>query len=393
MKRARSLNLPARTLRANAVAAARFSRMGDVSPAPPRPDEGPHPRMDERDTMFARMERKPGTPEYEDYYADRPRRRRLDERLRSMPGILRPGGLHYDEPIVDEARDWFEKIDRIEPDPEVVSTWADRIRNADDPTAVVEAMAVELGAVAAGCAPLDPAFVYTAKGRFDADYGRAIDLDHPSAIVFLVEMDHGEMREAPRAAVIRESARQYFRGARISLVMEAAIAAAGFAAKAHFDAHYDVILPPLAVAAGLGEMGRHNILIAERYGSRVRIGAVTTDLPVRHGRPLSLGADRFCRICLKCADNCPSRALTRGDKEMVRGVEKWPTNVERCMAYWRRAGSDCGVCMSVCPYSHENNAFHNLIRWMVRRLPWFHRPLRWMDDLFYGRDWKALSRD
>ncbi|MEN8149887.1 MAG: reductive dehalogenase domain-containing protein [Planctomycetota bacterium] len=350
----------------------------------------PDPRVDERDTMFARMERKAGTREYEDYYADRPRRRRKDDRLRSMPGLLHADAIHHDEAIGGEAQEWFDRIDRIELDPEEVERWADRLRGADDPTDVVHEMAISLGAVAAGCAPLDPAFVYTAKGRFDADYGRGIDLEHPNAIVFLVEMDHAEMRHAPRAPVIRESARQYYRGARISLVMEAAIAAAGFDAKAHYDAHYDVILPPLAVAAGLGEMGRHNILIADRYGSRVRIGAVTTDLPVRPGRPRSLGADRFCRICLKCADSCPSRALTRGEKEIVRGVAKWPTDVERCVGYWCRVGTDCGVCMSVCPFSHGNNAFHNLVRWMVRRLPWFHRPLKWMDDLFYGRRWKGL---
>jgi reductive dehalogenase len=198
-------------------------------------------------------------------------------------------------------------------------------------------------------------------------------------------MDHEAMRHAPRAPVIRESARQYFRAAHVSLVLEAAIRAAGHAAKAHYDAHYDVILPPLAVAAGLGEMGRHNILIADRYGSRVRIGAVTTDLPIAPGRPRSLGAERFCRICGRCADRCPSRALSRGGREVVRGVPKWPTNVERCMAYWRRVGTDCGICMAVCPFSHGNNAFHNFVRFLVRRLPWLDRPLRWMDDLFYGR--------
>jgi len=352
---------------------------------PRSPLPSPDARFDERDTMFARMERKPGTPAYEDYYGNDPHRRRLDDRLRAMPGLLHPDGFHYDEAVAGETREWFGRIDDIEPDPAVVLDWAGRIRDAADPTAVVREMAKTLGAVAAGCAPLDPAFVYSAKGRFDADYGTAIVLDHPSAIVFLVEMDHGAMRNAPRAPVIRESARQYYRAARVSLVMAAAIETAGFEAKPHYDAHYDVILPPLAVAAGLGEMGRHNILISARYGSRVRIGAVTTDLPVAHARPVSLGAERFCRLCKKCADNCPSRALTRGEKEPVRGVMKWPTRVEHCMAYWQRVGTDCGLCMAVCPYSHKNNAFHNLVRFMVRRLPWLHRPLLWCDDLFYGR--------
>jgi ferredoxin len=345
--------------------------------------------MDERDTMFARMARRPGTPAYEDYYRDRPRAKRIDDRIRAMPDLLHPDGLHYDEAIAAETRDWFERIGEIEPEPDLVAGWAERIRGTADRAAAVKEMAVSLGAVAAGVAPLDPAFVYTAKGRFDENYGDPIDLDHQTAIVFLVEMDHEAMQTAPRAEVIRESARQYYRGAYVSRVMEAAIRAAGFDAKAHYDAHYDVILPPLAVEAGLGEMGRHNILIAERYGTRVRIGAVTTDLPLPHDRPISLNADRFCRICMKCADNCPSRSLSRGEKEMVRGVSKWPTNVERCHAYWRRVGSDCGICMACCPFSHRNNRFHNLVRWMVKRFPWLHGTMLWFDDLVYGRKWKS----
>ena len=55
-------------------------------------------------------------------------------------------------------------------------------------------------------------------------------------------------------------------------------------------------------------------------------------------------------------------------------------------------GTDCGICMACCPFSHVNNRFHNFVRWMVKRLPWFHRPLKWMDDLFYGRNWKGLEK-
>jgi reductive dehalogenase len=252
-------------------------------------------------------------------------------------------------------------------------------------------MVLDLGAVAAGCAPLDRDFVYTAKGRFDEDYGRRIDLEHPTAIVFLVEMDFDAMQRAPTAATLRESARQYHRAARISMVTAEAIRGLGRDAKPHYDAHYDVILPPLAVLAGLGELGRNNILIADRCGSRVRIGAVTTDLELAHDRPVDLGAARFCEICRKCADNCPSNALATGDREEVRGVEKWPTNVERCYGYWRNAGTDCGVCMACCPFSHRSNRFHNTVRWMVRHVPFFRRPALWCDDLVYGRKWRTVT--
>jgi reductive dehalogenase len=244
-----------------------------------------------------------------------------------------------------------------------------------------------LGAVAVGCAPVDQDFVYTHKGRHDADYGRGVHLDHPSAIVFLVEMDFDAMRRAPQAETIRESARQYHRGAVVSKTVAAVLEASGFAAKSHHDAHYDVILPPLAVRAGLGELGRNNILIADRHGSRVRIGAVTTTMPLEHDAPVDLGADHFCAGCRKCAESCPSHALSLGDKEHVRGVFKWPTNVERCYAYWRSVGTDCGICMAVCPFSHRDNAFHGLVRGMVRRAPWTHRAALWFDDRVYGRRW------
>jgi reductive dehalogenase len=248
-------------------------------------------------------------------------------------------------------------------------------------------MARALGAVAAGCAPLDPAFVYTAKGRFDADYGRPIPLDHPHVLVFLVEMDLAAMRAAPAAPAIRESARQYYRAAAVAITTAEVFRALGRDARPHYDAHYEVILPPLAVRAGLGELGRNNILVADRFGSRVRIGAVSTTFPLRPSLPIDLGVPAFCRACRKCAENCPSGALSKGDPVPVRGVRKWPTNVERCHRFWLRAGTDCGVCMACCPFSHADNAFHNLVRRVARSVPRAARFLRWCDDLVYGNRW------
>jgi reductive dehalogenase len=346
-------------------------------------------RVDERDTMFARMARKQGTPAYEDYYSARPELKRTDDRLRNMAPLMRPGGRYYRPEISAEAERWFREIDGIEPERETVEAWSDRIRRAPNQTAAVKEMALELGAVASGCTALDRAYVYTHKGRFDKDYGDEIRLDHPSAIVFLVEMDFREMRRAPRAEALRESARQYHRAAVISRTMATALEACGYAAKEHYDAHYDLILPPLAVEAGLGELGRNNILIADRHGSRVRIGAVSTDLPLEHDAPRSLGADHFCSICKKCADNCPSRALSTSGKEEVLGVLKWPTEVERCYGYWRAVGTDCGICMACCPFSHSDSLFHNLVRWLVRHVAWTHRAALWFDDLIYGRDWSV----
>lgn len=351
----------------------------------PRPNQ----RMDERDTMFARMTRKSGTPAYDDYYSRRPELKKSDDRIRNMPGLCQPGGRFYDPEISARAEQYFEDIFAIQTDETTLAEWKARLEQSASPTPVVKEMVLSLGAVAVGCTPIETELTYTHKGRFDDHYGLEVELDHPSAIVFLVEMDFEAMQRAPRAETIRESARQYYRAAFISKTVTATLRACGYAAKSHHDAHYDIILPPMAVQAGLGELGRNNILIAENYGSRVRIGAVSTDLALEYNAPIDLGADHFCGVCKKCAENCPSHALSVGEKVDVRGIDKWPTDVERCYSYWRAVGTDCGICMAVCPYSHRNNWFHTLVRRVVRLGPWTHEMALFFDDLIYGRKWNS----
>jgi len=351
----------------------------------------PEARMDERDVMFSRAALQPESPHYEGYYTNHPEWKVVDDALRALPPLLSPGTTFYHAETMGAAGAFFEAIDSLVVDENWVREHAAVLAASSNPSASLKAMALELGAVAAGWAPLNPAFIYSHKGRFSEDHGLPVHLDHPCALMFLVEMDFETMRRAPRAPTLRESARQYHAAARISLHLEAMLRASGHGAKQHYDAHYDVILPPLAVLAGLGEVGRNNILIADHYGSRVRIGCVSTDFQARLDHPVDLGVQAFCEICKKCAENCPSRALEINGKHVILGVEKWPTSVESCYRYWRKVGTDCGICMAICPFSHRNNALHNLVRWMVKRLPFLNGLLVWGDGLLYGRRWKPKA--
>lgn len=175
------------------------------------PIREPDTRTDERDVMFARAARRPGTPAYEDYYARRPERRATDDHLRTLPELLVPGGRHYDEPVCREAAEYFRAIESFVPEPDVVTRWAEALRGTRDATDTVRRELVAMGALSAGTTRLDQRFIYTHKGRFDEDYGAPIDLTHPRAAVFLVEMDADAMWQAPEAPAIRESARQYWR--------------------------------------------------------------------------------------------------------------------------------------------------------------------------------------
>ncbi|MFT4890005.1 MAG: reductive dehalogenase [Halobacteriales archaeon] len=355
---------------------------GGNRPVTDRPDE----RVDERDTMFARAERTPGTDPYEDYYERRPDLRETDDRIREKPELGSPETLYYDPAVTPEADHYFESIEGIEPEPAVVREWVERLTAADEPHRVLRDLADALGAVDVGCTEVPQEYVYTEKGRFDENYGESVDLDHDAAVVFLVEMDFDEMQAAPKSPVIRESARQYYRAARIAKTMAAVLEAAGYDARPQYDAHYEVVLPPLAVEAGLGELGRNNILVADKYGSRVRIGAVTTDLSLPDDDPVSLGVERFCRHCKRCATQCPSQALTTGEKVDVRGTEKWPTDDARCYSFWRQAGTDCAICMANCPFSHRNTPLHNAVRLGIKWAPWLAPVFLSFDELVYDRE-------
>jgi len=158
----------------------------------------PSSRVDERDTLFARMARRQGSPAYEDYYGRRADLKQGDDRLRALPELLQPGGAHFDLEICADTDRWFRAIDDIAPDPATVARLSARLTSAPDLTRGLEALASDLGAVASGACRLDTAFVYTYKGRFDRDYGQPVIVEHPSAFVFLVEMNFGQMRRVPQ---------------------------------------------------------------------------------------------------------------------------------------------------------------------------------------------------
>jgi epoxyqueuosine reductase QueG len=102
-------------------------------------------------------------------------------------------------------------------------------------------------------------------------------------------------------------------------------------------------------------------------------------------KPISFGVQAFCDKCLKCAKNCPSGAIPKEGKTWIRGAEKWPLNIEKCLHYWRKAGTDCGLCMKVCPYSHPPTITHNVVRKGIQSSSFARTLSIWGDDLFYGR--------
>lgn len=64
-------------------------------------------------------------------------------------------------------------------------------------------------------------------------------------------------------------------------------------------------LRQIATAAGLGWIGRNNVLVTPDFGSRVRLSAVLTDAPLDPTKPISFG----CGKCTRCLFRCPVNAI------------------------------------------------------------------------------------
>ncbi len=151
---------------------------------------------------------------------------------------------------------------------------------------------------------------------------------------------------------------------------------------------------PIAAQAGLGELSRMGTLISEKYGSRVRLAKVYTDLEIAPDKPVGFGVWEFCLKCKKCAEACPSDAISMDNPTEAPtvpsisshpGVKKWYQDNEKCMSQWEKLGMGCNVCLVVCPYNKIDNWLHDLSK-LVVSAPVGRDVARQLDDAFgYGK--------
>jgi reductive dehalogenase len=358
-------------------------------------------RFDERMQVFARNRAlPPGSEQYTEFYVDHPELEQYDAERREKGGPLGTIGL----------------IDRPHEGPNVAATLAslsipfnlslpEIVRphshpmlkgkhislSAEEASTRIKGFATNIGADLVGIAEINPLWMYSHRGEIFhenwEEWGKEIPADHKYVVVVAEEMSLEMIGPAPHTPSVMESMKNYAKGAYISTQLAAFIANLGYEASANHLRHYTAILPPLAVDAGLGEVGRLGYLMTKEFGPRIRLSAVTTNLPLISDRPVDIGVEDFCKFCKKCATCCPSRSIPQDDEpKEFNGALKWKLNDETCFGYWAKAGTDCCICMKVCPWSHARTFPHRLIVWLIARNKYARRVFSVMDDIFYGRN-------
>ncbi len=280
--------------------------------------------------------------------------------------------------------------------PSGASTTPDLKVDTSDPAEVtkkVKRAARFFGASLVGVCDLDQQWLYSYVS--DDRNREHLPLELPegmhSAVVMAVEMDYDLMQTAPTGGAAAATGLGYSKMAFLAGLLARFIRNLGYRA---LPCGNDTALSiPIAVEAGLGELGRNGLLITEQFGPRVRLCKVFTDLPLVPDEPRFFGVEEFCRVCLKCADDCPSRAISFGDRTTEAlnistspGVLKWPVNAEQCFKYWAANGLDCSTCIRVCPFNQAAGRLHDGVRLGIKYAPWLDRLFLWFDGtLGYGK--------
>jgi len=267
-----------------------------------------------------------------------------------------------------------------------------QVTNEVEMSTRIKEVAKALGADLVGITRLDPKYVYSHHGQgYDREkgtYGQKTLLNAKYAIVIACEQDLMKVRSSPSYIDEFEIGHIYHKVAVIVCQLAAFIREMGYEAMAHHHRRQYVMHVPLAVEAGLGELGRNGILVTPEFGPRVRLATVTTNLPLAVDSKVNIGLEAFCDICQKCVKNCPSGAIPSGHYEQVDGGKRWLINPDRCFKFWLAQPErwfGCSNCVKSCSWNKRNVFYHKWAVWMVANLPFLNRFLLLIDDIIYGK--------
>lgn len=256
-----------------------------------------------------------------------------------------------------------------------------KIDNLNEFTSKIKKVARFYGAAAVGITEINEKWIYRTgfnmaglnsdkmkKGgirageKDDSILKRPIELPEGimNAIVMAVEMNPEGIASAPAQPAAAAAANAYSKMAFILSCMGEFIRNLGYRA---IQCGNDTAMSiPLAIDAGLGALGRIGLLVTPKFGPRVRICKIFTDLPLERDEPnreFIRKINDYCNNCFRCAEECENDAISKDEMPTFSrnsisnnsGVKKYYVDVEKCFEFWVENSSDCGKCIAACPFS------------------------------------------
>lgn len=358
-------------------------------------------RIDERDIVFARQDLfrifVEDSPVFEEYYLKHPEHLKFDRKISRKPPLGSSDPEHA--PLF---RSQFEIMDRIGTENIVDGKPAEKkvYFPREDASRMVKSASIKFGADKVTIGPLRQEWTYSHAGCTLGDRegyekrGTPIDLSHHySAVSMGFRMDLDLLASAPHFPTLLATANAYAKSAWAAVRLARAIRLMGWSARAHHFSNYRVLCVPVAVDSGMGELSRAGYLLMKEFGLGLRLSTVTTDMPLKYDKTVDIAMQSFCGQCRICADECPAGAIPKGEKVLHNGLLRWKLDEEKCYAYWHVNGTDCGICMAVCPWTKPPNPFHKFNAWLASFKGPHQQFMAWAERAVYGRHKPAPPPD
>ena len=209
-------------------------------------------------------------------------------------------------------------------------------------------------------------------------------------IVWTIPMSQETMKASPTVMGQMTTQLTYTENRNVQIRLQYFLGSLGYMGLGEYATNALGIAPALGTMAGLGEMSRLNRMVSPEWGPIARVFKMITDLPLAPTKPINAGVMEFCKVCKRCAQFCPCKALSLATEPTwdIRGPWNNPGHKAyfedsvSCRTYWREVGTNCGICFSACPFASKNMAFYDAFRnALISKAPVFDNALKIVADL------------
>jgi len=227
-------------------------------------------------------------------------------------------------------------------------------KNIDKVTRTIKAVTKSFGADMVGIAPYDEKWTYT-EDRVETP------IEMPEGMTSVIAI--GAVMDADTISTSPSMTQGFASGMGYSQMAFIVSSLAEFIRKLGYRAvptgNDTALSIPIAIDAGLGQVGRNGLLTTRDHGARVRLCKVFTDMPLLHDEKVDFGLTDYCRKCKRCAEACENEAISFDDEPSFKtysdsnnkGIYRWAVNVDKCYEFWTDNGGECSTCISVCPFN------------------------------------------